>query len=435
MTYQCFSENKWIYPDTELTIFPIVAHLESARGASACTQLLTDFVLPEGAQLGIRWQTDAPITCTVYQLLPCTVTENSNEPMLTTLDYEKVKHFVTRQAPFDVYEMTVEKADGDVLAAGRAAFYLRFSVPCDCEAGDVSGQLTLTFAGETLELPLTLTVHSCTVPPLAQAAFHMNNWLKTANLKKDHHVSFPSAEYDAVLEDYLHNQLDMRNDYLMLPSGEAIKDADDKVIDFDFSEAVNMGNLALKKGFKWILGGFVARFHVWNEQEHYLLWDAPVGVTTLEGYRQLKLYFEKLWHVVNENGWLGHYQQCLVDEPQFPNSEHYRILSGICRKFLPGVAINDPVESTDLEGALEVWVAKQATYEQYIEKFRRLQEMGEEIWLYTCGFPGGYMMNRIIDLPLTVSRLPMWMCWLYAAKGFLHWGYNVHNAALEKDTC
>lgn len=127
--------------------------------------------------------------------------------------------------------------------------------------------------------------------------------------------------------------------------------------------------------------------------------------------------------------------QTLVDEPQFPNSMSYRALSGICRKYMPGVIINDPVESTDLEGAVDIWVVKQAVYEKHIETYRKLQEIGEEIWLYTCGFPSGKMMNRVVDLPLTVSRLPMWMCVLYDAKGFLHWGYNYHDAAATGDTC
>ena len=42
---------------------------------------------------------------------------------------------------------------------------------------------------------------------------------------------------------------------------------------------------------------------------------------------------------------------------------------------------------------------------------------------HTCGFPAGATINRAVDLPLTVSRLPMWMC----DKGFLHWGYLLHN--------
>ncbi|MBQ8610201.1 MAG: DUF4091 domain-containing protein [Oscillospiraceae bacterium] len=435
MLYQCFSENEWIYPDTVLTGEKNAAALECARGASVSFQLLTDCVLSENTPLRAEW-TGLPenVRATVYQLLPAYVSENSAADRLTTLDYESVKHFVTHQAPFDVYEITREVTDG-ILQPGRAGLYLRFDAAEGCVPDTYAFVLKLSLAGEEMHIPVTLCVHACCVPPVQKAGFHMVNWLKTEQLEWQHNVSFPSAEYTAVLDEYLKNELDMRNDTLMLPSGEPVRDENGRVVDFDFSHAVHVGSRALAAGMPVIMGGFVARFHVWNEPEHFLLWDKEAEVASFEGYRQLKLYFEKLWRVVNENGWLGRYQQCLVDEPQFQNSEHYRILSGICRKFMPGVPINDPVESCDLEGALEVWVVKQAIYEQYIEKFRRLQELGEEIWIYTCGFPGGSMMNRIIDLPLTVSRLPFWMSVAYGAKGFLHWGYNCHNKELEKDTC
>jgi hypothetical protein len=127
--------------------------------------------------------------------------------------------------------------------------------------------------------------------------------------------------------------------------------------------------------------------------------------------------------------------QCLVDEPQFPNSLSYRALSGIARSRMPGVKIHDPVETTEIGGALDVWAVKQAVYEKYIDTYRALQDIGEEIWLYTCGFPAGKTMNRILDLPLTVSRLPMWLCYLYDAKGFLHWGYHLHNPEGARETC
>ena len=127
--------------------------------------------------------------------------------------------------------------------------------------------------------------------------------------------------------------------------------------------------------------------------------------------------------------------QCLVDEPQFPNSLSYRALSGIARSRMPGVKIHDPVETTEIGGAIDVWAVKQAVYEKYIDTYRALQDIGEEIWLYTCGFPAGKTMNRILDLPLTVSRLPMWLCYLYDAKGFLHWGYHLHNPEGARETC
>ena len=35
-------------------------------------------------------------------------------------------------------------------------------------------------------------------------------------------------------------------------------------------------------------------------------------------------------------------------------------------------------------------------------------------------------MNRSMDLPLTVSRVVLWMGALYRLSGFLHWGFNYY---------
>ena len=74
-------------------------------------------------------------------------------------------------------------------------------------------------------------------------------------------------------------------------------------------------------------------------------------------------------------------------------------------------------------------------FEKYIEEYRALQEMGEEMWIYTCGFPAGKMMNHVLDLPITATRLPIWMCFRYGATGFLHWGYHLHNPEGAGETC
>ena len=89
----------------------------------------------------------------------------------------------------------------------------------------------------------------------------------------------------------------------------------------------------------------------------------------------------------------------------------------------------------DIAGALDVWVVKQAFYEKHIAEYRQLQDLGEEFWVYTCGFPSGKTMNRILDLPLNASRLPMWMCCKYGFTGFLHWGYHCHNKEERNATC
>lgn len=432
MNYCVYSENQWIYPDSSLTGKKEV-QLHAPRNSDVCFQVLTDLEVEEGEKISVRMN-HLSGKLSVYQLLSAHVGENSAATVLTTLDYESVKHFVTRKAPFDVYDITRPVENGQ-LCAGRVALWLRLDVERGAVPGSYEGSISLLVGKEEVAIPVLLKVYETIMPSLWDSSFHMVNWIYYEELAKQHQVELGSEAYREVLTAYLKNQLDMRNDYLMIPSGVPVRDANGKVIDFDFTHAALVGNLALEMGFKKIMGGFVARFKKWDEAEQWLLWDRQVGVTELEGYRQLKLYFTKAWECVQKNQWEENYMQCLVDEPQFPNSLSYRALSGICRSLMPGVKINDPVETTDIYGALDVWVVKQSIYEKYYVTYRKLQDLGEELWIYTCGFPGGFTMNRVIDLPLTVSRLPLWLCYHYQCPGFLHWGYHMHNEEVEKETC
>ncbi|MBQ2756712.1 MAG: DUF4091 domain-containing protein [Oscillospiraceae bacterium] len=435
MKYQIFSDNEWIYPDT-----PIEQEnsweLYSARGADVCCQVLTDIVAEEGESISVRVK-DLPKECelVVYQLEIATVKENSGLEIGTTKDYESVKHFVTRKAPFELYDIT-RLIDNGKLSAGRVAIYLRVNVGAAAETGVYSIETELKIGREIITLPLTLQIFNTQIPTLDKANFHMVNWIYYEKLAEDHGVEMWSDEYFEILKAYLENELDMRTDYLMLPGGELItKDTDEKLnFDFDFSHVEKVGNLALSMGFNCIMGGFVARFRSWDDPDNFLLFNKNVTATSFAGYMYLKRYFTRAWECVCKNGWQDKYMQCLVDEPQFPSSMAYRALSGICRKCMPGVKIHDPVETFKLEGAVDVWCVKQETYERYLRIFRELQEVGEEIWLYTCGIPAGHMMNRVTDMPLTVSRMPFWMCCKYDAKGFLHWGYHAHNEA-RNETC
>ena len=100
MKYQVFSENEWVYPDSEITA-QNKAELFAPRGADVCFQILTDCALAGGEAITADFSM-AGCEAVVYQLLTATVPLNSDARMLCTTDYESVKHFVTRKAPFDV---------------------------------------------------------------------------------------------------------------------------------------------------------------------------------------------------------------------------------------------------------------------------------------------------------------------------------------------
>lgn len=433
MRISVFSENTWIYPDMDVEYGKDHAALNVARSGMACFQVITDATVEDGSPVSISWDELNGIKATVYQLLPVCVDKNSGAESLVG-PYEAVKDFVTRKAPFMVYDAMREIDEGK-LCEGRAAFFVRLEADRQCRPGAKHIGLGICIGGECARIGIDINVHAAEVPPVMKARFGMVNWLNVKEICRQHDVSTEDSEFDRLLAAYIDNEVEMRNTQLQLPSGVPLRDENGKVVGFDFSLAAKVGNMALERGFQYVMGGFVARFNIWNEETHYLLWDREVSVASHEGYRQLKLYFTEAARVMKENGWEGRYMQTLVDEPQFPNSDHYRILSGVCRKFLPGVPIHDPVESTHLDGALEIWDVKQAVYEKYIDEYQALQELGEEMWLYTCGFPAGKMMNRVMDLPLNASRLPMWLCVPYGCKGFLHWGYNVHTDRPFEVTC
>lgn len=434
MNYKIFSDNEWLYPDSVINgELNTTAELFSARGGDVCFQILTDITLSGTESISAEFDRKG-CDAVVYRLLPARVSENSGPKTFTTKNYDEVKHFVTKEAPFDVYDLTIP-LDCECSEGGRAAFFVRINVSANAPVGCQKDILTIKIGKTSISVPIELKIYNATIPSLKDAGFHMVNWIYFDALAEDFNVEPYSDQYMNILKAFLENQLDMRNDNLMIPSGVPIRDADGRVVDFDFTAAEIVGNLALSMGFSYIMGGFSVRFKKWREPDIYLLWDNDVEARSLEGYRQLKLYFTRAYECVVRNGWERSYAQCIEDEPQFTNADAYRTVCCICRSCMPGVIIHDPVEAYTLGGGCDIWDVKQAIFEQYIDEFRELQKMGEELWIYTCGFPAGYVMNRVADLPLTASRLPMWMCCLYGAKGFLHWGYHRHNPEGRDDIC
>ena len=434
--YSVFSDSEWLYPDSNITA-QTSAELHSAKNGDVCFQILTDYQLSDGEKIDFEFEISG-CTAEVMQLLPVCVTANSSASYGITKNYDEVKDFVTKKAPFWVYDVTKPIFDGETVK-GRAAFFVRINVSSAALAGNFDTKLKLCIGKSILNIPICLKIYSVTIPDIDNAAFHMTNWLQFEHIEEKHSVAslYGVKEYSEesykIIKEYMRNLVDMRNDTLMLPLGKPVKDKNGNIVSFDFSDVERVGNLARECGFKYIMGGFVARWSHWQDTEVWLCWDRSTNATSMEGYRQLKLYFEGIKKLIKDNGWAGCYWQCLVDEPQDFSAKQYRALSAICRKLLPGVIINDPVETVDVQGALDIWVVKQAIYDKKIEEFRALQEMGENMWIYTCGYPAGKVMNRVIDLPLLASRLLMWMCYGYNANGFLHFGYCLHNKNAFED--
>lgn len=423
MHFSVFSDAEWLYPDSAHSALSGIS-LHLPRGGHDGAQLLGG-ILSGTLSAVLRWDGGRGPAVRLYRLLPVGVNENTSPTLMTTTDYESCREFVTRKAPFEVFDALKPLTEPETPDGTRLALYLCAEAAADETPEEYSGTLTVTVGADKAELSVRCTVHAPVVPPPAQARLSMLNFFDYDGPVRQHGLVRGGADYWQAFRSYVRAQLDMRCTHILLPPGEAVY-RDGAPAGFDFSFAQQAGRIALEEGAAFLCGGHVAHWHEWDDSEYYPNWDSTTGVSTPQGYLQLRLYFSQWAQVIRANGWQGRITQALADEPQTHNDKTYRVLAAICRKFLPGVPILDAVETTNLGGGVDIWVPKQDTYEKWREEYTALQAAGEEMWFYTCAFPAGPAMNRSMDLPLAVSRTVLWMGALYRLSGFLHWGFNYY---------
>ena len=434
--YQVYSESQWVYPDDVLgTLNEALLTLHVARGGNVLCQILTDLSVREGDAFSFSLEGANGVLVTSYQLVSVTIPHNSapqGKPNSTD-DYESVKDFVTRKAPFEVYDVTapMEKV---FARGGRLGFALRFQAAPEAVPGVQSIVVTLETEQGRVEIPVTLTVHKATVPPMRDSKLMVINWVHPRRIASDLGCERYSEEYYKAYGKMLTHLVDIRNNHLSLAESwrrevpdESVKDEQGRIVDFDLSTLERSLQMAEQAGMTKLYGMYVAHFERWNQPEIYLLWDWENRhpATDVEAYRQLKIYFKRVREMVERNGWQDKYIQPLFDEPQFQNADNYRIFVGMVRSIYPELLIHDPVEVDNIPGTADILCVKNAIYEKYKESFQIQQKNGQRMTWYACGAPAGYTMNRSIDLPLIVSRLCFWICHRYNFEGFLHWGYHV----------
>ena len=114
---------------------------------------------------------------------------------------------------------------------------------------------------------------------------------------RQHGLVRGGADYWQAFRSYVRAQLDMRCTHILLPPGEAVY-RDGAPAGFDFSFAQQAGRIALEEGAAFLCGGHVAHWHEWDDSEYYPNWDSTTGVSTPQGYLQLRLYFSQWAQVI-----------------------------------------------------------------------------------------------------------------------------------------
>ena len=425
MRIQTYDVGTWLYPDSEITACEQTICLDSARNADACFQILTDLKCAKDTDIKWTFDTsDSGVSVVVHELRPTFVKYNSGAQNYNAITWENVEHFAVRQAPYEVYELTRPIEDGKLWGeTGNTALFIRINVAKTAKPGEKKLVLYLNIAGECAEIDINLNIHKAVVCDVEESPYAMAFWLHPDCLQYSHKVDRGTEEYYHFVEAYLKQMKGMRCNHIQLPTPEPIRDEAGKVIDFDFEECDRITEIALKHGFQYINSGFIAKWLQWQASEFFLRWDSDTPVEGLEGYRQLKIYIERTKEFITRHDIAEKYWQSFVDEPQLNNSMAYKAISSIFRREMPDIKIMDPIETPNVVGSCDVWIVKQAVYEKYKEQYETLRQMGERLWVYSCGFPAGKWMNHAIDLPLSATRLITWQGVRYGMDGFLHFGY------------
>jgi hypothetical protein len=127
-------------------------------------------------------------------------------------------------------------------------------------------------------------------------------------------------------------------------------------------------------------------------------------------------------------GWKSIYYQHILDEAHGAEPPYYARFAELVHRYLPGVPTLDAVDAAqmpeELQKNCDIWVPQLGRFDAQMELIQQRIASGREVWFYTCLFPNGRYMNRLMDYPLLKARLLEWLDFRYGFSGFLHWGWS-----------
>lgn len=327
----------------------------------------------------------------------------------------------------------------DIPAGQASSAWVTVKVPDDAAPGIYSGTLTIKgkAAGKRISKTVPLSVKVWDVH-LGKQALLCTNWNFDfeeclAKWNGGEAPAFESEDYWEYMEQMAAALAEGHQNVTRVPLFELIgmKEVDGQWA-FDFARFNKTVRLYEK-------AGVLERLEC-GELGHRILpsWTAGFGLFVPDAKHGKELYpidnplvikFYKaflpaLVSNLKENGWWEKTWQQVCDEPIDENAEEYKKVVTFLRGIDPSIRVMEALQTTRLEGYMDVWVPQLNTWHENYDFFRSRQLSGDEVWFYTCCFPRGEYPNRFIEQPLLKTRGLYWLAAKYGATGYLHWGFN-----------
>lgn len=365
--------------------------------------------------------------CEWFRLRAVSVEKNTGPDGFTeNIEKGRTNLFVTRRAPFKVYDAMEPLFDGKVIPDSET-MALRFRLR-KFPVGAFKLPVELTFSQDKFHSKhsFSVNIHKVSVPAVDKGSFKFTNWMDWYGAMRCHGVrSYWQDRHFDTIEKYMHLAKYARQNVMPVPMFHK-KDEDTGRQILDEARFVRFVEMAKRIGFAYFEGPLLCRFGEggWKAKDFKVRSTGDIS-TTHAGAAELGRIATLIASMVKRNGWQDIWYQHVSDEPSEFNISEYRITVGIVRKYMPGIKLIDTVENPDFAGALDVYVPKNFKYEKDKEKYEALKtRSSDELWCYTCITPGGKWLNRLLDQEILRSLYLPWGCYVHSLDGYLHWGFN-----------
>jgi hypothetical protein len=409
--------------------------VELARGGTAAVHVLVNGALPGRAfRLSVNEDGRPVRNATWFRLVDVPVEENTGlvgftvrSKSLTVAPYDRVPNtpnpHVVRAAPFRTFD-AMAPCNGSVQAqAGTLAMRLHVPIPPDARPGLRRYVITVNDGTTSTALTLTVRVYQETIPVSGVATIPYTNWFSYENIASRHGLKLWTEPYWVMLRRYADLMAHGRQNAFWIPLERVFRATRQGPV-LDRTRLHRLVSLFSAAGLHYIEGGHVGKRTggKWEAET----FDVCFGdrATAPEGNRVLAAVCRQLMEEIRRNGWQDRWIQHVTDEPIPANAVDYRILVGMVRRHMPGIPVLDATQDPRLAGSVDIWCPQVQEYQRDRAAYEAHRRIGDRVWCYTCCFPGGPWLNRLLDQELLRPTLLGWGMALYRLEGFLHWGLN-----------
>ncbi len=402
--------------------------LDAARGGTAAAHfLLNDLVRRDRIRLSCSREGRPVRDAAWFRLVDVPVEVNTGPVGFVEKGKRDRNPWVVRRAPFRVYD-AMEPVGRSFAAAGpAAAVRLHIPVPPDARPGLHRYAVRLDGPRGGAGFGLDVRVHRAVIPPAGAGSFPYTNWFSFGNMATRHGLKPWSEAHFCMIGNYARLMHHARQNTFLLPLECIFTRAKGKLV-LDRPRLRKLVGTFTRAGLHTVEGGHWAyrTGGDWNAPTFSVALGGPVS-STPAGDAEIACGARQLMSEIVRNGWAGRWLQHAADEPAGDNAAEYRILVGIIRKYMPGIPVLDATMHTELTGSVDIWCPQCHEYQKHRAAFEGLRKSGDRIWFYTCCFPGGKWLNRLLDQELLRPALFGWAAARFGLDGFLHWGLNQYR--------